>query len=90
MAKMTEAQREAMVMVRDFVGRDAYVESIEVEGFADGKDVYVTIKTESYSKPSYKAKSCYMFFIGAQGGIYTYNKNHNRKYIAYNDVKSVF
>lgn len=90
MAKMNEAQREVLSQVRSFVGSNAFVESIKVENIEGTKDVHVEIETESYSEPYYKAARCYMFFIGVGGGIYVYNKNHNRKYIAYNDVKSIY
>lgn len=55
MAKMNEAQREVLSQVRRFVGSNAFVESIEVENTDGSKDVHVTIETERYDEPSYRA-----------------------------------
>jgi hypothetical protein len=89
---MNASQRRAFSNVRDFVTMHGHYEIKEmtVHSFEDGSDVYVTIETgmpnDEGTMAELVCRDNYGFFIGARGGIFTYNDNSERVYHKYYNV----
>jgi hypothetical protein len=89
---MNASQRRAFANVRDFVTMHGHYEikELTVNGFEDGNDVYVTIEAgmpnDEGTMAEFLCRDRYGFFIGARGGIFTYNDNCERVYHKYYDV----
>ena len=81
---MNASQRRAFANVRDFVTMHGHYEikELTVQSFDYCNDVYVTIETgmpnDEGTMAEFLCRDSYGFFIGARGGIFTYNDNGNR------------